>query len=152
MKNGKNVWYVLTDVDDADVAAELGLNFSAKMTFMSNAARTGNLDQNGNLVFDKGTVDFSPVRSITPGPVGHEFPPLAAQPGAVGDKDYSPFVQIVNAGGAIYNAPIVAFGVNAGDISFPHGNVDYTRVHDQVMAIDPVNMTVTINLINGFSF
>ena len=29
MKNGKNVWYVLTDVDDADVAAELGLNFSA---------------------------------------------------------------------------------------------------------------------------
>ena len=38
LKNGTNVWYVLTDVDDADVAAELGLNFSAKMTFMSNAA------------------------------------------------------------------------------------------------------------------
>src|SRR5580704_11816272 len=56
LKNGKNVWYVLTDVDDSDVAAELGLNFSAKMTFMSNAARTANLDQNGNLVFDKGTV------------------------------------------------------------------------------------------------
>ncbi|HEV3198574.1 MAG TPA: hypothetical protein VGZ73_11715, partial [Bryobacteraceae bacterium] len=69
LKNGTNVWYVLTDVDDADVAAELGLNFSAKMTFMANAARTANLDQNGNLVFDKGTVDFSPVRSITPGPV-----------------------------------------------------------------------------------
>src|SRR5580692_242108 len=55
-KNGFNVWYVLTDVDDSNVAAELGLNFSAKMTFMSNAARTANLDQNGNLVFDKGTV------------------------------------------------------------------------------------------------
>jgi hypothetical protein len=25
-------------------------------------------------------------------------------------------------------------------------------VHDQVVAIDPVNMTVTLNLINGFSF
>ena len=85
LKNGTNVWYVLTDVDDADVAAELGLNFSAKMTFMANAARTANLDQNGNLVFDKGTVDFSPVRSITPGPAGQEFPPTAAQPGAVGD-------------------------------------------------------------------
>ena len=127
MKNGTNVWYVLTDVDDADVAASLGLNFSAKMTFMSNAARTANLDQNGDLVFDKGTVDFSPVRSITPGPVGQEFPPTAAQPGAIGDKDYSPFVQIVNAGGVIYNAPIVAFGVNANDISFPNGNVDYSR-------------------------
>ena len=152
MKNGANVWYVLTDVDDSDVAAELGLNFSAKMTFMANAARTANLDQNGDLVFDKGTVDFSPVRSITPGPVGQEFPPTASQPGAVGDKDYSPFVQIVNAGGVIYNAPIVAFGVNASDISFPNGNVDYSKVHDQVVAIDPVNMTVTINLINGFSF
>src|ERR1700681_2028260 len=45
MKNGDKVWYVLTDVDDVDVAAELGLNFSAKMTFMANAARTANLDQ-----------------------------------------------------------------------------------------------------------
>ena len=152
LKNGANVWYVLTDVDDADVAAELGLNFSAKMTFMANAARTANLDQNGDLVFDKGTVDFTPVRSVTPGPLGNEFPPLAFQPGAVGDKDYSPFVQILNAGGVIYNAPIVAFGQNAGDINFPNGNVDYSRVHDQVVAIDTVNMTITINLINGFSF
>jgi hypothetical protein len=152
LKNGKSVWYILSDVDDANVAALLGLNFSAKMTFMANAARTANLDQNGDLVFDKGTVDFSPVRSITAGPVGSEFPPKAAQPGAVGDKDYSPFVQIVNAGGVIYNAPIVAFDVNANDISFPNGNVDYSKVHDQVLAIDPVNMTVTINLINGFSF
>src|SRR6266851_4827551 len=151
-KSGRNVWYVLTDVDDPNVAAELGLNFSAKMAFMSRAARTANLDQDGDLVFDKGTVDFSPVRSITPGPVGQEFPPTAAQPGAIGDRDYSPFVQIVNAGGVIYNAPIVAFGVNANDISFPNGNVDYSKVHDQVVAIDPANMTVTINLINGFSF
>ena len=64
----------------------------------------------------------------------------------------SPFVQILNAGGVIYNAPIVAFGENASDINFPNGNVDYSKVHDQVVAIDPVNMTVTINLINGFSF
>jgi hypothetical protein len=49
MKNGKNVWYILTDVDDANVAAELGLNFSAKMTFMANAARTANFDQNNDL-------------------------------------------------------------------------------------------------------
>jgi hypothetical protein len=152
MKNGTPVWYILTDVDDAEVATFLGLNFSAKMSFMASASRTANLDQNGDLVFDKGTVDFSPVRSITPGPPGREFPPLAAKPGAVGDKDYSPFVQIVNAGGVIYNAPIVAFGVNANDINFPNGSVDYSKVHDQVVAIDPSNMTVTINLINGFSF
>src|SRR5258708_1245510 len=77
MKNGANVWYILSDVDDPDVANLLGLNFSAKMSFMANAARTANLDQNGKLVFDKGTVDFSPVRSITPGPVVPAFPPTA---------------------------------------------------------------------------
>ena len=78
-------------------------------------------------MFDKGTVDFSPVRSITPGPPGHEFPPVAFQPGSVGDKDYSPLVQVTNAGGVVYNAPIVAFNVGADQISFPNGNVDYTK-------------------------
>jgi hypothetical protein len=148
----KNVWYILTDVDDPNVAAELGLNFSAKLTFASNAARTANLAADGTLIFDKGTVDFSPVRNIVPGPAGAEFPPVSAQPGAVGDADYSPFVQIVNAGGVIYNAPIVAFGVDANQINFPNGNVDYSKVHDEVVAIDPFAQTVTINLINGFSF
>jgi hypothetical protein len=148
----KNVWYILTDVDDPDVAAELGLNFSAKMTFMSNAARTANFDDQGNLFFDAGKVDFSPVRSVVPGPPGHEFPPVSVHPGAIGDANYSPFVRIVNAANVIYNAPIVAFGVDAGEINFPNGNVDYSKVHDEVVAIDPYNMTVTLNLINGFSF
>jgi hypothetical protein len=148
----KKVWYVLTDVDDSNVAAELGLNFSAKMTFMGPAARTANFDDQGNLVFDAGTVDFSPLRKIVPGPAGAEFPPKSAQPGAVGDANYSPYVRIVNAANVIYNAPIVAFGVDAGQIDFPNGNVDYRKVHDEVVAIDPINLTVTIQLINGFSF
>jgi hypothetical protein len=150
--DGRNVWYILTDVDDPGVAAELGLNFSAKMSFMANGARTANIDQNADLAFNAGTVDFSPVRSVTPGPAGMEFPPMAYQPGEVGDANYSPYVQVLNAGGVIYNAPIVAFNVNASDINFPNGNVDYSKVHDEVLAIDPVNMTVTLNLINGFSF
>jgi hypothetical protein len=148
----KTIWYVLTDVDNPNVAAELGLNFSAKLTFASNAARTGNLDANGNIVFDKGTVNFAPNRNIVPGPVGAEFPPKSATPGSVGDANYSPFVRIVNAANVIYNAPMVAFDVDASQINFPNGNVDYSKVHDQVVAIDPINMTVTINLINGFSF
>ena len=144
MKSGQNVWYILTDVDDPGVAAELGLNFSAKMSFMGNAVRTANIDQNADLVFNAGTVDFSPNRSVTPGPSGSEFPPAAFAPGAIGDSNYSPYVQIANAGNVIYNAPIVAFNVNASDINFPNGNVDYTKVHDEVVAIDPINMTVTI--------
>jgi hypothetical protein len=64
----KNVWYILSDVDDSGVAAQLGLNYSNKLTFAANGARTANLDDNGDLVFDKGTVDFLPVRKIVPGP------------------------------------------------------------------------------------
>ena len=148
----KTIWYILTDVSDSDVADELGLNFSTKLIYAAQAARTGNLDTDGNIVFDKGTVDFAPKRNIVPGPAGAEFPPKSATPGAVGDANYSPFVRLVNAGNVIYNAPMVAFNVSASEINFPNGNVDYSKVHDQVVAIDPVNMTVTLNLINGFSF
>ena len=126
MKNGKNVWYILSDVDDAGVAAELGLNFSAKMSFMANGARTANLDQNGDLIFDAGTVDFSPVRSVTPGPVGMEFPPTAYQPGAVGDANYSPYVQVLNAGGVIYNAPIVQDGLLTGPGGAKFGSAGFS--------------------------
>jgi len=151
-RTGKKVWYILTDVDDSDVAAELGLNFSTKLKFAANASRTGTLDENGNIVFNAGTVNFSPKRDVVPGPVGAEFPPVSVQPGEVGDAYYSPYVQITNAANVIYNAPMVAYNVDASQIDFPNGGVDYTKVHDQVVAIDPVNMTVTLNLINGFSF
>jgi hypothetical protein len=120
--SGKNVWYILTDVDDSNVAAELGLNFSTKLTFASHSARTGNLDANGNIVFGAGTVNFKPERKIIPGPPGHEFPPAFATPGSVGDANYGPLVRIVNAANVIYNAPMVAFDVNANEISFPNGN------------------------------
>ena len=153
LKGGnKTVWYILTDVSDQGIANELGLNFSAKLGFAENAARTGTIDGNGNIVFDKGTVDFTPQRNIVPGPSGQEFPPKSFTPGAVGDKDYSPFVTITNAGNVVYNAPMIAFNVDASQISFPSGNVDYSKVNDQVVAIDPDKMTVTLNLINGFSF
>jgi hypothetical protein len=148
----KTIWYILTDVSDQGIANELGLNFSAKLGFAETAARTGTLDSNGNIVFDKGTVNFSPQRNIVPGPAGQEFPPKSFAPGEIGDQYYSPYVTITNAGNVVYNAPMVAFNVDASQINFPDGNVNYSKVHDQVVAIDPYNMTVTLNLINGFSF
>jgi hypothetical protein len=148
----KTIWYILSDVSDPSVAAELGLNFSTKLQFAANAARTGNLDDNGNIVFNAGTVNFAPVRNVVPGPAGAEFPPVSFAPGSIGDANYSPYVQILNAGNVIYNASMVAFDVDASQINFPNGKVDYSKVHDEVVAIDPYNMTVTINLINGFSF
>lgn len=149
--NRKNVWYILTDVNDANVASFLGINYSAKLGFGGNSARTANFDDQGNLIFDQGTVDFSPVRAIAPG-AATPFPPATASPGAIGDGNYNPLVRVLNAGGMIYNASMIAFDVDEGQINFPTGGVDYSRVHDQVIAIDPFKATVTLNVVNGFSF
>ena len=149
---GKTAWYILTDVSDQGIAQELGLNFSAKMKNINTAARTGNLGPDGNIIFDKGTVNFAPERNIVPGPEGAEFPPKSFAPGEIGDANYSPYVTITNGGGVVYNAPMIAYDVDASDINFPNGHVDYTKVHDAVQAIDPINMTVTLALVNGFSF
>src|SRR5260370_27459222 len=54
--------------------------------------------------------------------------------------------------GIISAAQIVAFDFPAPAINFPNGNVDYTKVHDEVVAIDPIGRTVTLQLVNGFSF
>lgn len=146
------VWYILTDTNDASQAAFLGLNFSAKLSYASVGARTASFDGNNDLVFNGGRVDFTPVRSVVPGPAEHPFPPKSAQAGSVGDRNYSPLVRVTNAGGIVFNAPIIAFGVDEGEINFPRGGVDYTKVHDEVVAIDPRRQTVTLQLVNGFSF
>jgi hypothetical protein len=150
MMGTETAWYILTDVSDAPTAEYLGINFSPKLAFAGATARTANYDNNGNLVFDQGTVDFSPERTVRPG-AATAFPPQTAQPGAVGDASYSPLVRVLNGGNIVFNAPMIAFGVSANDINFPGGKPDYTKLHDQVLAIDPFNMTVTVNLINGFA-
>ena len=147
--SGKSIWYILTEASDPEIASLLGLNFSAKLNFAGNGARTATFDGNNNLVFDRGSVDFKPARSVTPGNLSTPFPPAAAQPGSVGDRFYSPIVRV---GNVFYNAPIVAFDVAASEINFPSGNVDYTKVHDEVLAIDTTVGTVTLQMVNGFSF
>ena len=142
------VWYILTDVSDQGQAANLGLNFSAKLEFAEIGARTAHFGPGNVVYFDKGRVDFAPHRILVAG-TPNAYPPAQAQPGSVGDKDYSP---LVNIDGIIYDAPIVAFNVPADAINFANGNVDYTKVHDEVVAIDPIGGTVTLQLVNGFSF
>ena len=152
LKDGRKVWYVLTDTSDEGNARALGLNFSAKLVYADGgkAVRTGRLEK-GTLVFDSGTVDFSPNMSLTPGSP-QAFPPKSFTPGSTGDANYSPLVKIVNAGGHIYNAPIIAFNVDAAKISFPDGNVDHKILHDKVVRIDPAKSQVTFKLTAGFSF
>jgi hypothetical protein len=150
--SSERVWYILTDTTDKGNADALGLNWSPKLAYSAPGARVATLLPNATLEFHSGTVDFSPEHKVTPGNSSNPFPPSEAQPGAIGDNDYSPLVLVENGGGNIYNAPIVAFGVNASEINFCDGNPDYSLVHDKVVRICPSEGTVTVRLTSGFSF
>ncbi|CAA9553380.1 MAG: hypothetical protein AVDCRST_MAG73-3008 [uncultured Thermomicrobiales bacterium] len=154
LTDGRSVWYVLTDTTDEGNANSLGLLHAPKLAYanVSGAVREATLEQDLTVTFEKGTVDFSPELVIAPGEGDKPFPPSQAEPGAVGDADYTPLMRLGNAGGHIYNAPIVAFDVEPGDISFCDGNADHSLVHDKVLAICPEEMTVTFELVPGISF
>ncbi|MEJ7839662.1 MAG: hypothetical protein WKF81_12670, partial [Thermomicrobiales bacterium] len=154
MVDGTPVWYVLTDTTDEANAEALGLNHSAKLAYanVEGAVRTATLEQDLTLTFDEGTVDFSPELEVMPGTGDEAFPPSSFQPGSIGDTDYSPLALITNAGGHIYNAPIIAFGNAAEDLAFCDGSPDHSLVHDRVVSICPEEETVTIQMVVGFSF
>jgi hypothetical protein len=143
-------WYVILDAGDAGEADRLGVNFSKKLHNATAAARAATIRADGTFLFESGLVDFTPNHVVVPGDDDRPFPPRQAAPGSVGDNDYSPLVLANN--GVIYDAPIVAAAVDDAQINFPVGNPNYALVHDQVIAIDPFKRTVTLNLINGFSF
>ncbi len=160
IRNGnKTVWYILTDTTDKHNAEALGLNFSAKLYYAavsSRAVRSARLLKDGTLEFESGSVDFAPQLRVVPGNGDSPFPPAVAEPGSIGDRDYSPLVRIENAGGHIYNAPIIAMGDNIQEFMMG-GRPNYGLVHDKVIAINisPTNAfasTVTLSLSTGFSF
>ena len=143
-------WYVILDAGDQGEAERLGVNFSKKLRNGAAAARHATVRADGTFLFDSGVVDFTPNRVVVPGVDDRPFPPRQARPGSVGDENYSPLVLANN--GVVYDAPIVAAALDEAYINFPAGHPNYALVHDQVIAIDPFNRTVTLNLINGFSF
>lgn len=155
LKSGEAVWYVLTDTTDERNAQALGLNFSSKLVYADVGHGVRKASQqliNGQtvVVFESGKVDFSPVRSVTPGTAPNYFPPTAAQPGSVGDANYSPLAKI---GDFIYNAPMVAFNVDEATLNtFCGGSADHGVVHDKVVSICPRDGVVTLALTTGFSF
>ncbi|HYY11140.1 MAG TPA: hypothetical protein VE781_09380 [Kineosporiaceae bacterium] len=151
MRDGRVVWFVLTDTSDSRVARAMGLNWSPKLRNAPAAAvRTASMDARGSMVFDAGTVDFSPARSVVPGRAPHYFPPSHAEPGSVGDAAYSPLVRITGGSrtvpaGTVFNSTVVAFDVSAARIEYPRGAVDHSVVLDRVTAISPAARTVTLS-------
>lgn len=133
---GKTVWFVLTEASDAGPADQLGLNFAPKLHNLlscEDCVQTVTLDAPLVNKFDAATVnfqgvpDFSPTRRLVPGP--KVLPPAVAQPGAVGDARYSPFIRVKGTD-TVYNAPIVAVGDGPFDVKA------HTNTADRVLKIN----------------
>lgn len=155
LESGELVWSILTDVSDENLAALHGVNYSAKMAYgiTGKAARTGRFEKDGTFTFAAGKVDFAPEHAVEPGDAPNFFPPKSFRPGAEGDADYSPLVQLENAKSAVFNMPMVAFDVAEEQLdAMCEGNPDHKLVHDKVVRICPRDGTVTLQLTLGYTF
>jgi|RhiMetdeSRZDD1v2_1073273.scaffolds.fasta_scaffold90195_2 hypothetical protein len=128
---GQTVYYVMTDASDGNFAQQFGINRSQKLANAANTSAVQKVTVRNGVVDFPATVDFTPVRQVTPGPQG--FPPAAAQPGAVGEAGYSPLIQLPS--GIIVNAPHIA---------------NSSGQADKVVSIDAIGNTVTYRETNGF--
>ncbi|GAC1638450.1 MAG: hypothetical protein NVS4B2_27530 [Chloroflexota bacterium] len=149
---GTPYWFIITEASDFGLAHDLNVNYAPKLANMAIGCSacvqqvtlttpTGNKFGDATVNFH-GVPDFSPTRSLTPGPDGG-IAGAVPHPGAVGDAHYSPFIRIKGSA-VVYNAPIVASGDGPFDVD-THSNTG-----DRVLAIDTTKRTVDILFVRGF--
>jgi len=128
---GRDVSYVITDASNLSVARVLGVNYTPKLAQAAGTAAVQNSTSqvgSGNGIDFPASVDFSPARVLIPSATG--FPPLKAQPGAVGEPGYSPLVQVVfRDQTVVLDAPQIANATGQADkivaIAPNHQSVSY---------------------------
>lgn len=114
--SGEPTYFIITETSTQETSNILGTILSPKLRYgalpsAADAAQRVELDNEGRIIF-RGDVDFSPERILEPGENG-AFPPAVAQPGAVGDAEYSSLVVLPS--GLVINAQIVANGTGEHD-------------------------------------
>ncbi len=139
--SGGDVFYIITESNNVDKSIELGVNWTPKLVHaigtkatQTATVVTGGAKNPNNFPILKfpGNVNFAPVLKLVPGPMGFPLDP-ASEPGSVGDANYSPLVTFD--GKIVYNASHLS---------------NSTGVHNRVISMDKVNMTVKMRLARGF--
>ncbi|MEP7146426.1 MAG: hypothetical protein ABI792_05410, partial [bacterium] len=139
--NGGNVYYIITESNNVDKSIELGVNWTPKLIHAlgTAAVQTATVVSGGTpnpnnfpIIKFSGNVNFAPNKILVPGPDLFPLDP-ASEPGSVGDAVYSPLVTFD--GSIVYNASHLE---------------NSTGVHDKVISMDKVNMTVKLQLVKGF--
>jgi hypothetical protein len=126
---GRTVWFIVLDASTSDAAQRFGVNQSQKLANARGTLAVQKVTVQNGVVDFPASVDFTPERHVVAGPTG--FPPLAADPGAVGEPGYSPLIQLPD--GTIVNAPHIANDSGRADkivdIDFTKGQVTYRETH-----------------------
>ena len=130
--NGQPTYFIVTEAANFYVAKILGVNYAPKLVFGRDTEGSQEVTFYRGKIKFKGDVDFSPERVLAPG-TESTFPPSVAQPGAIGDSEYSSLVVLPS--GSVINAQIVA---------------NSTGHHDRAVAIDFRRRTVTMQILDGF--
>jgi hypothetical protein len=130
--DGKDVFYVLTDASNFEVAKRLGINYAPKLAWAAGSAGVQRVTIDHGVIQFQGAVDFSPTYQVVPGDPPTYFPPKAATPGAVADAKWSSIIELPS--GQVLNAQVVA---NA------------SGRHLRMTSIDTAKRTVTMLILDG---
>ena len=129
---GKDVFYIITDASDFEVARRMGINYAPKLAEAIGSPGVQNVTLQDGIMKFAGNVDFSKEYKVAAGDPPGYFPPKAANPGAVADDQWSSIVVLPS--GLVLNAQIVQ---NA------------TGQHLRVKSIDAASGTVTLSILDG---
>ncbi len=138
--SGNPTYFIITETTTPTLAKIYGAILAPKLKFgalptAAAAAQRVQVNKEGRIIF-RGDVDFSPERILVAGGSGNPdeaFPPSVAQPGAVGDSEYSSLVVLPS--GNVINCQIIA---------------NSTGVHDRINWIDIENRKVNFQLLDGW--
>jgi hypothetical protein len=130
--NGQDVFYVITEASDFNVARRMGINYAPKLVnaIGSDGAQTVTL--HGGVMQFQGSVDFSPIYKVVPGSPPSYFPPQVATPGAVADANWSSIVVLPS--GLVLNAQIVN---------------NESGSHDRLVSLNLPARSVTMKILDG---
>jgi len=129
---GKDVFYIITEASDFEVAHRMGVNYAPKLAEAIGSPGVQNVTLEDGIMTFAGDVDFSQEYKVVAGDPPGYFPPKVANPGAVADNQWSSIVALPS--GLVLNAQIVQ---NA------------SGHHLRVKAIDSEARTVTLSILDG---
>jgi len=128
-----DVWYIVTEAADYDVAKIMGVNYAPKLAFGADTEGSQEVTLARGRIRFRGAVDFRPERVVRAGSGPSAFPPSEVRPGAVADDEWSSLIVLPS--GSVLNVAVVANG---------------TGEHDRLIRIDRRRGQATLQLLDGW--